>query len=147
MVSPKKILYPINLDSENIIILNRIFIMAKDENASVAILYVNDQQAGYRHPHKTEEDVQNVVAKNSSSELLKGIDVTYHVAQGNLGSEVKDFCIKEAIDLIVTGHKQHNRLYTSLFDSPEESILDLAEVPVLIIPKKIAKEESKLVDG
>lgn len=146
MFPPKNILYPINLESKNILIINRIFIMAKKLDSKIHVLFVNDAQAGYRHPHKTEIDVKLSVATHTNPELLEGLDVTYHVRQGSLADEVQVYCDKHNIDLIVTGHKHHNKLYSALFDTADESIIDNVSVPVLVIPKNVAEEESGLVE-
>jgi len=146
MIPPKKILYPINLDSKKIIILNRIFIIAKKLGASVDILYINDEQAGYRHPHKTEVDVKTAVAGLAKLHLLENVAVSYHVAKGNLGVTIENYCKQNEIDLIITGHKHHNRLYTAFFDTPEESIIDSVSVPVMVIPKNVAENESTITE-
>ncbi len=145
-IPPKKILYPLNLDSKKIVLLNRIFIIAKAWGASVDILYVNDEQAGYRHASKTEVDVKNAIGENSKPELLQDVSVTYHVAKGTLNNEVKKYCDENGIDLIITGHKHHNKLYAALFDTPEESIIDTVNIPVLVIPKSIAETETDVTD-
>jgi nucleotide-binding universal stress UspA family protein len=146
MIPPKTILYPINLESKKILILNRIFLMAKKFGASIHILFVNDDQAGYRHAQKTEVDVKTAVTGLTNPQLLEGLNIFYHVARGELGEEVRKFSEANKIELIITGHKHRNRLYTSLFDTPEESIIDAVSVPVLVIPKKIAEQETELMN-
>ena len=127
-------------------IINRIFIMAKQFGADIHVLYVNDSQAGYRHPHKTEVDLKLAVNTHTKPALLEGLNLTYHVEDGSLTSVVEDYCKKMNIDLIITSHKHHNKLYSSLFDTADESIIDNVEVPVLVIPKKVIEEEKDLSD-
>ena len=146
MFPPKKILYPINLDSKNIIILNRAFAMSRKINCHIDILYVNDSQAGYRHSRKTEVDVKKAVVDNTKEGLLDGMDINYHVAQGELAAEVKKFVETNNTDLIITGHKHHNKLFTSIFDTPEESIIDVVMVPVMVIPRSVAEEELDITE-
>ena len=50
MINFKNILYPIDLDSDNVSSLIKALEFAQMFNAQVHILYINDSQAGYRHP-------------------------------------------------------------------------------------------------
>jgi nucleotide-binding universal stress UspA family protein len=136
MFPPKKILYPINIDSKHIFILNEIFEIAKKLEASIDLLYVNDQQAGYRHPHKTEIDVKNSVIENAHSELMSQLSISYNVSKGDLGKEVSKFCENNNIDLVITGHRRYNRLFSQFFNSDDETIIENVSVPVMVIPER-----------
>ena len=57
MINFKNILYPIDLDSDNVSYLIKALEFAQMFNAQVHILYINDSQAGYRHPTDKEEAV------------------------------------------------------------------------------------------
>jgi len=144
MIPPKHILYPVNIESKNMVILNRVFIMAKNVGGTISLLFVDNPQAGYRSAAVSEEDFEKIVKEKTKPELLEGVDIKFHVRKGELGDEVKQFCTDHPIDLIITGHKHHNKLYSALFDTPEESIIDLVNIPVLVIPKNIAIEESDI---
>ena len=50
MINFKNILYPIDLDSDNVSSLIKALEFGQMFNARVHILYINDSQAGYRHP-------------------------------------------------------------------------------------------------
>jgi nucleotide-binding universal stress UspA family protein len=136
MVQFKNVLYPINLDSKNIAPVVKALEAAKFFNARIHILYVNDPQAGYRHPTDREDAVSLRVREVAPSELLDAVQVTYAVSKGGLADEIVKYCKKNAIDLIITGHKHRNKLYSSFFDTPDENIIDAIHLPVLVIPKK-----------
>ncbi|MBN1532870.1 MAG: universal stress protein [Spirochaetes bacterium] len=129
------ILFPINLDSKNLSHLPKALELAKSLGSRIHFLYVNDPMAGYRHPTDREDAVSLKVRENASAELIDSMDVVYAVAKGNLDEEVKKYCTNNAVDLIVLGHKHRGKLYSSMFDSPDESIIDAIRIPVLIMPK------------
>jgi nucleotide-binding universal stress UspA family protein len=135
MVTIKNILYPINLDSKNIKPVIKALELAKILNSNIHILYVNDAGAGYRYPTDREDEVALKVKEVVPIELLNQVQVTYAISKGSLGNEVVNYCKNNAIDLIITGHKHHNKLYSRLFDTPDENIIDSINLPVLIIPK------------
>lgn len=135
MLTIKNILYPINLDSKNIKPVIKALELAKIFNSNIHILYVNDAGAGYRYPTDREDEVALRVKEVAPIELLNQIKVTYAISKGSLGDEVVNYCKKNSIDLIITGHKHHNKLYSRLFDTPDENIIDAINLPVLIIPK------------
>jgi nucleotide-binding universal stress UspA family protein len=132
----KNILYPIDLDSANISPVLTAIEIAKNFNSSLHILYVNHPDAGYRYPTLQEEAVALRVEEIAAPELLNNVSITYSVSKGDLAAEITDYCMKNSIDLIITGHKHRNKLYSMLFDSPDENIIDKINLPVLVIPKK-----------
>ena len=104
-------------------------------NAWVHILYINDSQAGYRHPTDREEAVALKVREIAPAELLEQAKITYAVSKGDLASEIVKYSEENDIDLIITGHKRRNKLYYALFSSPDENIIDTINLPVLVIPE------------
>jgi nucleotide-binding universal stress UspA family protein len=135
MINFKNILYPIDLDSDNVSSLIKALEFAQMFNAQVHILYINDSQAGYRHPTDREEAVAIKVREIAPAELLKQAKITYAVSKGNLDSEIVKYSQENNIDLIITGHKHRNKLYYALFSSPDENIIDTINLPVLVIPE------------
>jgi nucleotide-binding universal stress UspA family protein len=129
------ILFPINLDSKNLSHLPKSMELAKSLGSKIHFLYVNDPMAGYHHPADHEDAVLLKVKENVSAELISSLQVVYAVAKGNLDAEVRNYCTKNPIDLIILGHKHRGKLYGALFDSPDESIIDSIRIPVLILPK------------
>jgi nucleotide-binding universal stress UspA family protein len=92
-------------------------------------------QAGYRHPADHEDAVALRVKEIVPAKLLENQKITYAVSKGSLDKEIVKYCEKNNIDLIITGHKHKNKLYSLLFDSPDENIIDAINLPVLIIPE------------
>ena len=135
MINFKNILYPIDLDSDNVSSLIKALEFAQMFNAQVHILYINDSQAGYRHPTDHEDAVALKVRKIVPAELLKQAKITYAVSKGDLAAEIVKYSEENNIDLIITGHKRRNKLYYVLFDSPDEDIIEAINLPVLVIPE------------
>jgi len=131
----KNILYPIDLDSKNVSPVLQAIEIAKIFDSNIHILYVNEPDAGYRYPTDFEEAVALRVKEVASPELLSYKKIIYAVAKGKLDKEVSEYCNKNKIDLIITGHKHRNKLYSMLFDTPDENIIDKIKLPVLVIPK------------
>ena len=135
MFDIKNILYPINLDSKDYSLVKKAVEVAKSLNSSIHILYVNDPGAGFRHPTDREDAIALEVREAVPSDLLNSVNIRYAVSKGDLAKEVWAYCKDNGIDLIITGHKHRNRLYSMLFDSPDESIIDEIQIPALILPK------------
>lgn len=135
MLNFKNILYPINLDSKNVSSVVKALEFAQMLNCFIHILYVNDIQAGYRHATDREDAVALKVREVVPIELLENSKITYAIAKGNLDEEIVKYCKKNNIDLIITGHKRRNKLFFMLFDSPDETIMEAINLPVLIIPE------------
>jgi nucleotide-binding universal stress UspA family protein len=132
----KNILYPINLDSKNVSPVITALEIAKEFKSRLHIFYVNDEEAGYRHPTDREDAVALRVEETAPRELLESSTVVYAASKGKLDEEIKKYCKHNKIDLIITGHKHKNKLYSMLFDTPDENIIDTISLPVLVIPKK-----------
>lgn len=135
MLKFKNILYPLNFDSKELRNVTEVLEFALGFNAIVHFLFVNDEAAGYRHPTDFQDAVALKIKETVSEELLTRSKITYAVSKGDLGDEVKEYCLQNNIDLIITSHKHHSSLYSSLFDTPDEEILDSVNIPVLILPK------------
>jgi len=132
----KNILFPINLDAKNLNYLIKVVEFASSFGGKLHFLYVNDEQAGYRHPTDREDAVALKVKSVVPESLLSGLDVIYATAKGDLGKEIAVYCRENHIDLIIAGHKRRSRLYGAIFDSPDVDIIDAVNVPILIIPKE-----------
>jgi len=135
MINFKNILYPIDLDSENISSLIKALEFGQMFSAQVHILYINDSQAGYRHSTDREDTVAIKVRDIASAELLESAKITYAVSKGDLNSEIVKYSKENNIDLIITGHKRRNKLFYALFDSSDEDIIEAINLPVLVIPE------------
>jgi Universal stress protein UspA and related nucleotide-binding proteins len=135
MLNFKNILYPIDLDAKNVSSLVKALEIAQILNSPIHILYVNDIQAGYRHATDREDAVALRVRKDAPLELIENLKITYAISKGALDEEIVKYCKKNNIDLIITGHKHRNKLYSLFFDSPDENIIGAINLPVLIFPE------------
>jgi nucleotide-binding universal stress UspA family protein len=136
MLNFKNILYPIDLDSEKNSSLEKALEFAQLFNSRIHILYVNDIEAGYRHPADHEDAVSLRIKELFDESLLKDLDITYAVSKGDTAEEIVRYAQKNNIDLIIIGHKNRGRLYAALFDSTDVNTIDKASLPVLVIPEK-----------
>lgn len=136
MLDFKNILYPVDLDSKSFASLGKALEFAQLFNGRLHILYVNDSQAGYRHPADHEDAVALKVEESVPAILLENTDVVYAVARGNTAKEILKYAQENKIDLIIVGHKHRSKLYSSLFDSTDINIIDAVSLPVLVIPEK-----------
>jgi len=132
----KKILFPLNLDSKNLRHVAKAVDLARKFDAEIHFIYVNDPLADYHHPADREDAVALKVMEIVPKPDLDKLKVTYAIAKGNLAPEIKAYCGKHKIDLIILGHKHRGKVFSALFDSPDENIIDSIHVPVLIIPKR-----------
>lgn len=136
MFNFENILYPIDLDSKNFYSLQKALEFAQTFNCLIHILYVNDAQAGYRHPADHEDAVSLMVRDNVPEELLENTEIIYTVSKGDPAEEIIKYANKNRINLIIIGHKHRNKLYSSLFDSTDVNVIDSSLLPVLVIPDK-----------
>lgn len=136
MLEFKNILYPIDLDSENISSIKTALEFAQLFNCRVHILYVNDIEAGYRHPADHEDAVALKVKKVVSASSLEIADITYAVSKGDTVEEIVKYAQENHIDMIIIGHKHRGRLYASLFDSTDVNLIDKVLLPVLVVPEQ-----------
>lgn len=136
MFNFENILYPIDLDSKNFYSLEKALEFAQTFDCLIHILYVNDTQAGYRHPMDHEDAVALMVRDNVPESLLENTQIFYAISKGDPAEEIIKYAKKNQIDLIIIGHKHHSKLYTSLFDSTDVNVIDSSLLPVLVIPDK-----------
>ncbi len=135
MFNPDTILIPVEIDVDEFHWLSTALQFARRVTADVYILFVNDVQAGYRHPTISAEELEARVRAHLDPKQFKGLSISFIIAKGDVSSCVKEFCVENQIDMIATGHKHHSRIYGSLFDTTDEGIIDAVEIPVLVIPK------------
>jgi len=136
MLNFKNILYSIDLDSKNISSLEKALEFAQFFNCPIHILYVNDIEAGYRHPTDREDAVALRVKEIVPESMLENMDIIYAVSKGKTAEEIFRYAQNNNIDLIIVGHKHRSKLYSSVFDSTDVNIIDAAPLPVLVIPEK-----------
>lgn len=136
MFGVKKILFAIDLDSKNISPAVTALKIAQDFGSEIHFLYVNDPQAGFRHPTDREDAISLKLREVASDELLSTVRVIYATAKGELAEEVVKYCADNNIDLVIVGHKIRPKIYGKVFDSPDVQIIDALNLPVLVLPSK-----------
>lgn len=132
----QNILYAIDLDDKNITSLVYALEFAQLFKSRIHIVYVNDPQAGYRHPTDREDAVALKVKEAAPESLLENLDIIYASAKGDTAAEIVKYAQEHQIDLIVVGHKHRSKIYSSMFDSEDVHIIDAAFLPVLVVPEK-----------
>lgn len=131
----RNILYAMDLDAERCASLVRALELAQHFGSRIHFLYVNDPQAGYRHPADHEEAVALKVRAAAPETLLEGLEIVYAVSKGDTAREIVQYAQDHQIDLIVVGHKHRGKLYASMFDSTDVHIIDEAMLPILVFPE------------
>lgn len=132
----RNILYAIDLDHEQITSIVYALEFAQLFKSRVHFIYVNDPQAGYRHPTDREDAIALKVKASVPESLLEGGDIVYAVSKGNAAEEIVRYAQEHDIDLIIVGHKHRGKLYSALFDSDDVNVIDAAMLPVLVIPER-----------
>ena len=136
MLNFENILYPMDLDSNNSYSLEKALEFAQLFGCPIHILYVNDTQAGYRHPADHEDAVALRVKETIPEILLENMNIIYAVSRGNTAAEILKYVHENQIDLIIVGHKHRGKLYSSMFDSTDINIIDTVSLSVLVVPEK-----------
>ncbi|HOG11727.1 MAG: universal stress protein [Smithellaceae bacterium] len=131
----KNILYAMDLDGEHFSSMVHALEFARRFTSRIHILYVNDPQAGYRHPADHEDAVALKVKEAAPEFLLENLDVVYAVSKGDTAGEIVQYARENLIDLIIVGHKHRGKLYASMFDSTDVHVIDEAMLPILVFPE------------
>ena len=137
MFQPSQILLPVDLDENGLDALRFSIDFAKQFGAALHLLFVNTPQAGYRHPSVSLQDLEERVKAHPSAAKIGETRVEYAVSRGDLGHETSRYCKEHAIDLLITTHERHGRLYTNLLDTRDEEIIESVDAPVLVLSKEL----------
>jgi len=132
----QNILYAIDLDDAHITSIVYALEFAQLFKSRIHFIYVNDPQAGYRHPTDREDAVALKVKESAPESLLEDQDILYVSSKGNTAEEIVQYAQQHQIDLIIVGHKHRGKIYSSIFDSDDINIIDAAMLPVLVVPEK-----------
>ncbi len=131
----RNMLYAINLDADHIGSIVYAMEFAQHFKSRLHLMYVNDPQAGYRHPTDREDAIALKVKKAVPESLLEGSDIVYCASKGDTADEIVQYARDNQIDLIIVGHKHRSKIISSMFDSTDVNIIDAAALPVLVIPE------------
>ena len=139
MFQPRAILLPVDLDESGLDAIAYTIDLAKQFGSAIHFFFVNPRQAGYRHPSLSLDDLKERVAAHASAGALAELSVEYAVSRGDLGREAHRYCEEHGIDLLITTHERHTRLYTGMLDTRDEEIIESVDVPVLVLSKELLK--------
>lgn len=132
----RNMLYAIDLDADDIDSIIYALEFAQLFKSRIHVIYINDPQAGYRHPTDREDAVALRVKKSVPESLLQNVDIIYAISKGGVAEEIVRYAQENKIDLIMVGHKHRSKIYSAMFDTTDINIIDTALLPVLIIPEK-----------
>lgn len=131
----KNILYAMDLDDERVTAIIYALEFAQKFHSRVHMVYVNDSQAGYRHPTEREDAIALKVKESVPASLLEEADIIYAAAKGDTAEEIIRYAGQHAIDLLIVGHRHRNKFISSLSDSTDVNIIDETRIPVLVVPE------------
>jgi len=129
------ILYALDLDDEHVISIIYALEFAEKFQSRVHVVYVNDSQAGYRHPTEHEDVVALKVKESVPETLLEKADIVYAALKGDAADEIIHYTRQHTIDLVIVGHRHRNKFFSALSDSTDVDIIDEARIPVLVVPE------------
>lgn len=132
----RNVLYAIDLDDPKITSIVYALEFARRFQSRIHFVYVNDPQAGYRHPTDREDAIALKVKEAVPASLLENANVVYASAKGDVAEEIVRYAAEQSIDLIMVGHKHRSKIYSSMFDSTDVNIIDAVKLPVLVIPEE-----------
>ena len=132
----RNILYAIDLDDDHITSIVYALEFAQLFKSRIHFVYINDPQAGYRHPTDREDTVALKVKEAAPESLRENIEILYAASKGDTAEGIVKYAEKHQIDVIIVGHKHRGKLYSSMFDSTDVNIIDTAMLPILVIPEK-----------
>ena len=132
----RNILYAIDLNDDHITSIVYALEFAQLFKSRVHFVYVNDPQAGYRHPTDREDTVALKVKEAAPESLLENVDIIYASSKGDTAEEIVRYAQEHQIDLIIVGHKHRSKIFSSMFDSEDVNIIDAVRLPVLVIPEQ-----------
>jgi len=147
MPAIRKILCPICLDDDNVLLADYVQTQAELTGATVILTYIVDTPKGlYITPTAVEPLVQ--LAKSRAETDLsafakahfKDINVEIKVLVGSPAQEILSFARKQKIDMIIMGTHGRENLERILVGSVAEKVLRNAECPVMTV-RPYAKQE------
>lgn len=141
----KNILVALDLDSEVRPLIERSLQFGKAFNAKIWLLHIvapNPDFVGYEpDPQPTRDSRAEELRKNHAflqqcaKELKeKGIDAEALFVQGPTVATLIEKSEGLAIDMLITGHNEHNLLYKTFVGSVAEGVVGKSKIPILLVP-------------
>ena len=143
----KNILVTIDFEEKGQLLIDKAAEMAAKFNAKLWIVHVAAPEPDFVGFEVGPQYVRDVLAKDLRKEhrLLqdfakqlksKNIDAEGLLVQGTTIETIVELTNKLAIDLIVIGKNKRGFFFKTFMVSTDESLLELSNVPVLIVPLK-----------
>ena len=141
----KNILVSIDLNNDEHLLIEEAINLALPFQSKIWLLYVaypEPDWVGYGVGPQYIENNQVLELKKEHKQLekfskeirAKGLESESLLIQGPTTDLILKEAKNRAIDIIITGHHQHNIFYTMFFGSVSKSLINKSEIPVLVIP-------------
>jgi len=141
----KNILATIDFYGSERLIIDKAFEIAKAFDAKIWLLHVvapEPEFVGFgvgpqyvRDARATELKKEHRMLNQFADELeLKGVKAQGLLLQGSTIEMIMKEAEKLKIDLIVTGHHDHNFVYKAFYGSVASGVINKTKIPVLLVP-------------
>jgi nucleotide-binding universal stress UspA family protein len=141
----KNILATIDFYGSERLIIDKAFEMAKAFDAKIWLLHVvapEPEFVGFgvgpqyvRDARATELKKERRMLNQFADELeLKGVKAQGLLLRGSTIEMIMKEAEKLKIDLIVTGHHDHNFVYKAFYGSVASGVINKTKIPVLLVP-------------
>lgn len=141
----KNILVAIDLKGNEKLLIDKAYEFAKAFKAKIWLVHItapNPDYIGYEVGPQYIRDFRATELKNEHRLLEtyanklkeKGINSEGLLVQGATIEMIMKEADKLNIDLIITGHQEHDFLYKALFGSVSRNLIKISKIPVLIVP-------------
>jgi nucleotide-binding universal stress UspA family protein len=143
----KNILVTIDFEEKGQVLIDKAAEMAEKFNAKLWLVHVaapDPEFVGYEVGPQYVRDVlakdlreEHKLLQNFSSQLKdRNIDAEGLLVQGTTIETIVELTKKLTIDLIVIGKHKHGFFHKTFMVSTDESLIELSNVPVLVVPLK-----------
>lgn len=143
----KNILVTIDFEEKGQVLIDKAAEMAEKFNAKLWLVHVaapDPEFVGYEVGPQYVRDVlakdlreEHKLLQNFSTQLKnRNIDAEGLLVQGTTIETIVELTQKLAIDLIVIGKHKHGFFHKTFMVSTDESLIELSNVPVLVVPLK-----------
>lgn len=141
----KNILVPLNLNENEHLLMEKVLELARAFHSKVWFLHVAEPEPEFVGFGVGPQYVRNSMAQELRKEhrLLEqysekfkkeGLESQGILIKGATVEAILEKAKKLGIDLIITGHHEHNFAYKAFFGSVASGVIKKANIPVLIVP-------------
>ena len=141
----KNILVTINFEKNEKLLIDKAFQLAESFNSKLWLIHIaapDPDFVGYKVGPQYIRDIRatelrkehRLLQEYSSGLKQKGVDSEALLVQGPTIEMIMEESKKLNIDLIITGHHEHDFFYKAFVGSVSSQIIKKSKIPVLIIP-------------